>query len=320
MLPRSVPLPSLGGQHCGRHRRRSGHGGAAPIPLRFVLVRCPRAWPVRWSCALVRVRPPAATRAGAGSGGCGGARRARPAASPSRASRSFLGEGGRPLGRGGGRGSAPPWPAGRGGVGGRGEGGPRRCSLLLRQGGRPVAPGPVPLPLRGTLPGYTRVTGRSWARARSGRPPVGQCGGGGERFPSYGLPPHLPQVGIKAGRLVCVFPGATMLLRPTAPAQYRRPAAGYVGVSGRPTGGAWRAAAFAAAAASPPGVQRPLRGGAGPPSLWSAPGRPRAGGGGREGGGRAGGGSPLSPPGPLAPPPDGRGGAAWWFRSRGASR
>ena len=157
VLPRSVPLPSLGGQHCGRHRRRSGHGGAAPILLRFVVVRRPRAWPARWSCALVRVCLTAATPAGAGSGGCGGALRAGPAASPSRVSRSFLREGGRPLVRGGGRGSAPPWPAGRGGVGGRGEGGPRRCSLLLRPGGQPVAPGPVPLPLRRTPPGNTRV-------------------------------------------------------------------------------------------------------------------------------------------------------------------
>ena len=163
MLARSVPLPSLGGQHCGRHRRRSGHGGAAPILLRFVVVRRPQAWAVRPSCALVRVRLPAATPAGAGSGGCGGARRVGPTASPSRASRSSLGEGGSFLGHGGGRGSAPPWPAGRGGVGGRGKGGGRRCSLLLRPGGWPVAPSPVPCPLRRTHPGYTRVAGQWWA-------------------------------------------------------------------------------------------------------------------------------------------------------------
>ena len=71
LLPQSVTLPSLGGQHCRRHRRRSGYGGAAPILLWFFVVRHPRAWPVRWSSALVRVRPPVATPAGAGSGGCG---------------------------------------------------------------------------------------------------------------------------------------------------------------------------------------------------------------------------------------------------------
>ena len=285
LLPQSVPLPSLGGQHCRRHRRRSGYGGAAPILLWFVVVRHHLAWPVRWSSALVRVRPPVATPAGAGSGGCGGARRAVPAPSPSRASRSFLGEGGRPLRRGGGRGSAPPWPAGRGGVGGRGEGGQRRCSHLPRPGGRPMAPEPVPLPLRRTPPGYTRVAGRSWAPGVVRSAAGGSVRGGGERFPRYGLLPRLSQAGIRAGHLVCVFPGATVLLQPTAPAQSRWLAAGVAGVSGRPTGGAWRVAAFAAGAASPPWVQRPLPRGAGPPSLWSAPSRPGAGGGERGGGG-----------------------------------
>ena len=33
--------PPPGGQHCGRHWRRSGHGGTAPILLRFVVVRRP---------------------------------------------------------------------------------------------------------------------------------------------------------------------------------------------------------------------------------------------------------------------------------------
>ena len=73
------------------------------------------------------------------------------------------------------------------------------------------------------------------------------------------------------------------------------------GVSGRPTGGAWRVAAFAA-----PWVQRPLRGGAGPPSLWSASGRPRAGGGG--GGGGFGGVPRCPPPAPWRRPPTAAGG------------
>ena len=135
-------------------------------------------------------------------------------------------------------------------------------------------------------------------------------GAGGERYPRYGLLPCLPQAGINPGCLVCAFPGASVLLRPTAPARSRWQAAGYAGKSGQPTRGAWRAAAFAAAVASPPWVQRPLWGGGGPPSLWPAPGRPRAWGGG-EGGGTGGGewGSPLSPSGPLAPPLDGRRGA-----------
>ena len=50
-LPRSVPLPSLGGQQWGRHWRRQVMGGAAPILLRFVVACRPRAWPVRRSCA-----------------------------------------------------------------------------------------------------------------------------------------------------------------------------------------------------------------------------------------------------------------------------
>ena len=141
------------------------------------------------------------------------------------------------------------------------------------------------------------------AAVGAGRGPV-RCrwvGAGGEgRFPRYGLLPCLPQSGIKAGRLVCAFSGATVLSRPTAPAQSRRPAVGYAEVSGRPTEGAWRAAAFATAVASPPWVLRPLRGVAGPQSLWPASGRARArvgGEGGREGAG--GGGVPRFPP--LAP-------------------
>ena len=70
-----------------------------------------------------------------------------------------------------------------------------------------------------------------------------------------------------------------------------------------------RAAALAAAAVSPPWLQRPPRGGAGPLSFRPASVRSWAGGVG-EGGG----------PGPLTPPPDGRGGAAWRFWPWGASR
>ena len=89
-----------------------------------------------------------------------------------------------------------------------------------------------------------------------------------------------------------------VLLRPPAPAHSCRSAAGTAGVSGRLTGGACGAAALAAVRASPPWVPRPSRGGAGPPPLRPAPGRPRAGGGGEEGGGEGWvvGGVPRNPP------------------------
>ena len=110
VLPRSVPLPSMGGQHCGCHRRRSGHGGAAPILLRFVVERRPQAWPVRWSCALVRVRPPA--------------RRLCP---PPGRHGPFWGRGDAPSAAGGGgRGSAP--------RGGGGSGACAVCGLSSRVG------------------------------------------------------------------------------------------------------------------------------------------------------------------------------------------
>ena len=113
MLPRSVPLPSLGGQHCGRHWRRSGHWGAAPILLWFVVVPPPGV-----ACS-------PCLRAGAGSPACrdprggrkwGAQGRAACGSScvPPRTSRSLLGQGGRPLGRGRGRGLATSWPAGQG--------------------------------------------------------------------------------------------------------------------------------------------------------------------------------------------------------------
>ena len=95
------------------------------------------------------------------------------------------------------------------------------------------------------------------------------------------------------------------------PAQSCWSAAGTAGVSGRPTGGTWRATALAAAVASPPWAPRPSRGGARPPPPWLASGRSRAGGGG-EGGGRAGGewGFPAVPPwSPCVAP--------WWSRGGG---
>ena len=91
-------------------------------------------------------------------------------------------------------------------------------------------------------------------------------------------------------------------------------------MSGRLTRGTWRAAALAAAVVSPPWVPRPFQGGFGPAASLAGlrPSAGRWGGGGEGGEGGGEGDSPQSPPGPLASPPGGRGGAAWWFRSRGA--
>ena len=75
-------------------------GGAAPILFWFIVTCCPWAWFLCRSGALARACPSAATPAGAGGGG----RRARGVRvqlpPPPPASRSLLGEGGRPLGSG----------------------------------------------------------------------------------------------------------------------------------------------------------------------------------------------------------------------------
>ena len=100
-------------------------GGAASILFWCDAVRRPKAWSARRSGALVWARLSAATPAGAGGWGRWGGRCAGPAASPPPpppASRSLLGEGGRPLGSGGAEGcSCGPQPGGgerEGGFGG----------------------------------------------------------------------------------------------------------------------------------------------------------------------------------------------------------
>ena len=156
-----------------------------------------------------------------------------------RASRSLLGEGGRPRGFGGSRGLALLWPAGRGGEwGGEGRGDRAAVPLSPALGGGPWPPSLSPF-ISGAPPlGIHGLPGGRGRRARSGWPLVGQCGGGGERFSRHSLLPRLPQAGTKADRFVCAFLGAPVPLRPTAPAQSRRPAAGNAGVRGRLTGGA----------------------------------------------------------------------------------
>ena len=173
VLPRPVPLPSLCGQHCGRHWRRSGSVG-----------RGPHTAPVRCCVPPPSVARASFLRAGAGLPACCDPRGSRrwgargravcgSSCVPPRASRSLLGEGGRPLGLVGGGGLARPLPARRGGeFGGEGRGCPAAVPHPPALGGWPVAPVPVPLSLRRTPPGLPGGRGR---RARPGRPPMGQC-------------------------------------------------------------------------------------------------------------------------------------------------
>ena len=139
-LPRSVPLPSLGGQQTGRHSRCSGHGGRGPHTAPELLVApCrPRAWSGCRSCALVWVRPSAATPTGAGGGGRGGVRRAASAASPPGAAVPSGGGGTSPRPHGELEGRRPCGPqAGGGSGGGRGGGAAPRFPTLLPWGGGP---------------------------------------------------------------------------------------------------------------------------------------------------------------------------------------
>ena len=201
---------------------------------------------------------------------------------PPPASRSLWGGGASPRLRGGG--GPLLWLPSWGGCGGGGG-----------WGGRPPAPPPCrasaclllppACPPWGILVPWGLPGGRG-RRARSGRPPTGQCGGGRGGGGEGNSPPL-----VRAP----VFPGpASDKAAPFAPSWElpvrRRPAAGRAcGRLPRP----W--------CPRTPGAAAPFGGAVGPPSLrfasvcsWA-----RGGGVGGEWGG---------PSGPLAPPPDGRGG------------
>ena len=266
-------------------------GGAASILFWCAAVRRPQAWSARCSGTLVWGCLSAATPAGAGGWGRWGARCAGPAASPTPASRSLLGEGGRPLGSGGAEGRFCGFQAGGGG--GEGLGGPPPRPPARSGIGLPSVVSGVPP--RGILVPWG-LPGARGRRARSGRPPTGQCGGGGGGG-GGGNPPAL----VRAP----VFPGpASERAAPFAPSWTpsvrRRPAAGRAcGRLPRP----WCPHTPGAAASS---------GGAQVCRFFGLP--PSALGPEREGGGEWGG-----PSGPLAPPPDGRGGGGMAVPAPGAS-
>ena len=143
--------------------------GAAPILF----------WCARCSGTLVWARPAAATPAGAG-----------PAASPPPRVAVPSGGGGRPLRSGGAEGRSCGFQAGGGSGGGGGMGGPPPRPPAPSGIGLPsVVPG---VPPRGILAPWGLPGGRG-RRARSGRPPTGQCGreggGGGGGGEGAGTPP-----------------------------------------------------------------------------------------------------------------------------------
>ena len=253
-----LPLPSLRGQHCGRHWRCSDHRGRG---LHTVLVR--RRLPPPGVARASFWRAGAGSPAGRdprGSRQCGARGRAAcgfSCVSP-RASRSLLGEQGRPSGPGGGGGPALPRPAGQGGGRGgeRGDSGPRRCPPPSCPVGWPVAPSLSPF-FSGAPPPWVYTCSRGCrAAVGAGRGPVGrQCGGGGGGdLLALVRPSAIPG---PASEWVASFAPSWV------PPFCCRSAAGNAGVFGRSTGGAWHAAALAAAAVSPPRVQRPPLGGCG---------------------------------------------------------
>ena len=216
-------------------------GGAASILFWCAAVRRPQAWSARCSRTLMWACLSAATPAGAGGWGRWGARCAGPAASPPPASRSLLGEGGRPLGSGGRR-VAPAAPKLGGGSGGGGPGGPPP---------RPVGHRPAIRCLRRAPPGYTRAVGvagrpRASGAVRSAANGSVRRGGGGGR--GEGPPPPWFAPPSSRGR---PLKGPLRLRRPGR----RRPAVR------RQLAG--RAGANLGRGAPAPRVERPLRGGCG---------------------------------------------------------
>ena len=129
-----------------------------------------------------------------------------------------------PRPQGGWRAGAPVARRPGGGVGGREEGGPRRCSPPPCPGGVARSSRPCP-PSSPAHPPWVHTFSRGCraalgaGRGLVGRGRVSVAGGGGERPLCRGLLPRLPRAGTKAGLFVCAFLGAAVPLRPTAPAQ-----------------------------------------------------------------------------------------------------
>ena len=193
-------------------------GGATPVLLRFVIACRPGRGPcvvlARWCGLARRSRPPREQAEGAA-----GARGVRIQLRPSQASRSLLGEGGRPLGPGGGGGPALPRPAGRGESGGGEGGGGQGRAAAPRPPAQWVGPWPPSLsPFVSGAPSWDRhvqsaLLGGRGRQARPGRLPLGQCrGGGGKRSSRPGLLPRPPQAGSRVGRFVRAFLGAAVPL------------------------------------------------------------------------------------------------------------
>ena len=209
VLPRSVPLPSLGGQHCGRHWRRSGHGGRGP---HTALVRC-RVLPQGVACVSL-------LRAGAGSPACRDPHGSRQWGARGRAAcgSSCVPPPGVTVPSGGG--GAPPWPRGgwrasapaahRPGGGSEGERGGGAAPLFPTHLPWAASPWPPSLsPFFSSAPPLgihvqLGLPGRHGRQAQPSRPPVGQCCGGGgwerEVFSPQSAPP--PSAGGHQGGLL----------------------------------------------------------------------------------------------------------------------
>ena len=204
-LPRSVPLPLLGGHQSGCYWCRSVHGGrglhTAPIRVCVLIPGVVRLAPLSAGAGLPACL---AVSVGAGEWGCGSAWRTGFAAFAPRVPRPFQGEGELPPGLGGGRGPAPPCPvsgiprAGGGGVGGERGGGSRRGSSPPSSGGVLCGPRPWPPFMAGgvawRIPPCCMLGRGCVAGPRAGRGPAGRWwvslpGGGGGGL--IGAPPLL---------------------------------------------------------------------------------------------------------------------------------
>ena len=268
---------------------------------------CSRVAPGRGPCVVLvhwrgfaHLSGPPREQAVGGLGACGVRAQLRP---PPERRGPFGGRGDVPSAS---EGRRPHGPQAGGGTGGERGGGVAPWFLTPLPGGWPVAPGPVPLLLRCTPPGYIcsarvagqpRAPGAAWPAVGGsalwggggcqcavppGARPEGPAGGGGEVSLPRSVPP--PSAGGHQGGSLRLYPalhaaflGVAVPLRPTA-------AADTAGVSGRPTGGTRRAAALAAAVAPHPWVPRPSQGGCGAATSLAAL-QPSTGRGGGRGGG-----------------------------------